>query len=276
MKKLALFFVILVCFVLTLAGNDLTKMDLREKVREVTENEWSLEQRFGVYEKTIKIYEIFYFYDESGNLITASFFGTEGVLNLKAIYTYNSKGYLINREYYGTDGALMLKWTFVYDNNGNLIEEISYDEHGSINNKTIQTYNNKNQVIESSSYLKDGRFDMKTLYTYNSEGLLNTLQDYDSAGEPTGCIVYAYTKDNKKEIELFYDKNGLLINKRSYYYNGKGDLIETREDGDHYQYAYKYDSNGNWVIKEKAKLVTKFGSTYFEKQGHTEREIVYY
>jgi len=129
MKKLLL---ILLCLPLLFScgGNKkenwLTKVNLKGKVKELTETTFNAKEAFGDLAKDGLEYKCKYKIDEDGNLIEFNQYDNDGELIEKWKAKYDEDGNLIEESHYDKDGELVLKQKCKYDEDGNLTEWTSF------------------------------------------------------------------------------------------------------------------------------------------------------
>lgn len=168
------------------------------------------------------------------------------------LYKYNIAGNLISYEYYNGNSEW---WILNYDNMGN--------EIGKNVDNQVAKYDYENGKLTRVSYINYRNYVARLFYTngklskvvqYNGDGaeyctaFLNNGDVVKKVYHTQGwSITYSYnnhklisSNDGTETIKYTYDDKG-LVSREEHYKNGK---FSKRSD-----YVYKYDSNGNWVVK---------------------------
>ena len=88
--------------------NDLTKENLKGKVKSIKETTYEAVEKFGQIEKSDVLYDRSYFtiYNEKGNIIEKNHYEFDGRLGYKVTYKYDKKGNKIEENYYDSDGSI--------------------------------------------------------------------------------------------------------------------------------------------------------------------------
>jgi hypothetical protein len=102
--------------------NDLLDLGLKGKVKTLTETEFKVVNKFGEIQK--------------GEIID------------KDIYTFNEIGNKIEKTHYGSDGSLIENDIYKYDDKGNKTEENQYNSAGSLTSKSTYKYSDKDNMTE--------------------------------------------------------------------------------------------------------------------------------
>jgi hypothetical protein len=233
--------------------NDLTKNNLKGKVKSVEKTVYDAVEKDGEIEKSS--------------------------LNYKRTERYNKDGYMVERKAYKSDSSLKDVCKFEYDTKGNLLEQIFTDEDGKYACKIAYKNNSNGMMIEE-----------KLLSPTNKNAISTTTHKYDKKGRLIETIdwwtykkskamwkyVLEYNEGGKISKETLYkDDRGRIREWENtlYDYNENGDKIKevvksTKFDPSHYTFSYEYDKVGNWTSR------TKFFQG--EPSEIVERTITYY
>jgi len=282
--------------------NDLTKENLKGKVRRVIENSYDTEEKFGEVIKTDQYgQKEFYFneqgyflqkkerfnypdyfsyntetfkYDQQENIIEKRFESNNsmfGESSHKYTYKYDKKGNKIEENRYNYKGELEDKVVYKYDSSGNKIEKNNYNSKGELRSKETYKYDNKGNEIEENWYNSEGELEDKVVYKYDSSANKIEESGYNSKGELEGKVVYIYDNRGNKIEENWYNSEGELRSKETYKYDNKGNEIEHRvynsDNTLSSEWTYKYDEKGN-KREAQGKGYYSFGKlryNYFDK-----------
>ena len=149
--------------------NDLTKENLKGKVKSIKETTYEAVEKFGQIEKGDVLYDrdfSFTIYDKNGNKIEKNYYFSDGLYS-KYTYKYDKKGNTIEINNYNSNGSIHEKYTFKYDEKGNNIEQNNYKYDGSFLYKYTYKYDEKGNNIEKNNYDSNGRLDSKYTYEYD-------------------------------------------------------------------------------------------------------------
>jgi hypothetical protein len=140
--------------------NDWTRDNLKGKIQAYTQFSYEAEVRFGEIKKGKRgrgfhDSDFQKKYDEKGNQIEETYYGSSGSLNWRLTYKYDEKGNQIEKNSYESDGSLDWRVTFKYDEKGNQIEKNSYESDGSLD--TQWTY--KYEFDEQGNWIKRVEFE---------------------------------------------------------------------------------------------------------------------
>ena len=187
--------------------NDLTKSNIRGKVKEIIETKFDAELKYNMPEKGKKKSYKIDRYNENGNLIIASYYNADGYLTGKFEYQYDENGNLINsshyyEDYWGEKGYrmnqyqydkkrnlvwlynyivtiadtnLFFKEKYDYDKNRNVIKQVNYWDNGDIRKKEENKFNDDRNVIESVIEYPEEDIIYKLNFKYNLDKLNNWI-----------------------------------------------------------------------------------------------------
>ncbi len=233
-------------------NNDLSELNLKGKVKILTEIEYKISPNIGKIKEGDMLYKYIYSFNEKGNLIETNSYDPDGNLDGKYTYTNdNLKGTKIEMISYNPDGSSDEKCTYNYDSKGNLILEIWYDAEGSISKKYGYKYDDKGNEIAMNRYDAHDSLLCKDSYKYDDKGEKIEWNHFNLSPPTDGSL--------SKKVIFKYDDNG-NINVENIFLS----------DGNFENYTYKYDyaKKGNW----KKETIYKNGLP----QYITERKIKYY
>ncbi|MCD8408896.1 hypothetical protein [Tenacibaculum finnmarkense] len=132
MKKLSLLIIVLLtafsCNNQKKEKTDLTKENLKGKVKSYTEISYKAIERFGTIEKGERLKSIQIKYNNKGNKIETSYYSLDGSLSSKHIYKYDNKGNKIEMSSSNSFGKKS-KYIYKYDNfdkKGNWTKKITF------------------------------------------------------------------------------------------------------------------------------------------------------
>jgi hypothetical protein len=261
MKKINLLFTLVTtCFIsFSFTGekgnkikNDLSELNLKGKVKTLTEIEYKVSPNTGKIKEGDMLYKYIYSFNENGNLIETNSYDPDGNLDGKYTYSYdNIKGNKTEMTSYNPDGSSDERCAYKYDSKGNLIQEIWYYPDGSISKKYNYKYDDKGNEIAMNRYDFHDSLICKDSYKYNDKGEKIEWNHFNLSPPTDGTL-------SKKVIFKYDEKEN--INVESIYL----------ADGSFECFSYKYDykKKGNW----KKETIYKNGLP----QYITERNIKYY
>ncbi len=261
--------------------NDLTKMELKGKVKSLREITYEVIDKFGEIEKTKKVKDVEYIFDLKGNKIKELFYNQTGFADFIVKYDYDVKTYKIKSKTIMINNFLSSKTIYGYDKTNKLIHEKEYDSNGDINSKTLYSYSNDklSEIVKYNYNKEDKKFEIwdKTTYKYNQYSLMSQeIYETFFLKQSIDKTDYLYN-DRGKLIEKNYINGSMreLDTKSQYVYNEKEELIELRMYGNNEPWIEKYSYNqGNLIelLIEKYKN-TKLNETIlknysFDKNGN--------
>lgn len=169
-----------------------------------------------------------YDYDEKGNKIEENTFGR--FETKKTTYKYDDKGRevesLITFSFQGIDGSVELRITKEYDQKGNVIEEKNYNNRNQLSNRNIFTYDERgNRIKEIFIDLNTNESEEKNIYTYDKNNKKIEIQKYISKNLSEKTTIKYDEKGNILE-EHIIDFNRNTLFKIVYKNNKIGNPIE--------------------------------------------------
>lgn len=169
-----------------------------------------------------------YDYDEKGNKIEENTFGR--FETQKTTYKYDDKGRevesLITFSFQGIDGSVELRITKEYDQKGNVIEEKNYNNRNQLSNRNIFTYDERgNRIKEIFIDLNTNESEEKNIYTYDKNNKKIEIQKYISKNLSEKTTIKYDEKGNILE-EHIIDFNRNTLFKIVYKNNKIGNPIE--------------------------------------------------
>ena len=207
----------------------------------------------------------YYEYEYSGNkkvkekLFYRNVFPT-GNLNFNHYVDYFYDGdLLVKTERYSGGGSFSYSEHYKYDTKGNLVENYSYDPSwigkgvwGGIYDTGIYghkkyVYDNQNRLI--TELTSDGVVDFYPCrkYTYNNDGKVAKIEYLEYEGL-SGYDENVYNNRKMLELVFSYDKNGNQNRKVQHYYDGLGNLTESKINDECSIFKRQYD--GKLLIEE--------------------------
>lgn len=264
----------------TTKENDLTKDNLRGKVKSYTESsyeavelfgniekgEWEQSSRQRIFDKKGLLIEEnsynpdgsidkrrMYKHDENGNLIEDISYNSNEEPIIKTVFIYDESGNLVEKNGYGyflsIDGTLAHQWTYKYDEKGNQIEVLNVFEKS----RWTYKYDEKGNVLEYNMHKANGSLGIKEKSKYDKMGNKIENNVYSSDGSLRSKYSYKYDKRGNEIEESVYHSDGSLKEKETYKYDEKGNVIEESwyNSNDilvaNWKYQYDFDKKGNWI-----------------------------
>jgi len=233
--------------------NDLTKMNLKGKVKFLSE-----EQSAEGGKRTSN-----YLFDDKGNIDENTVYDIDGSIWAKFIYSYTNTGKIKAYLVYDSNDSLVEKGfrrVFKYDSTGNEVEQLWFDKGEVVGTRIHSNYDPRGNKIEviTINLAKGQNFD-KFKYDYDDENELIQSSCYhgDEQGEYLN-FTNKYENDSTGRMvsDSFYDSEGNFEYKTEFSYDNKGNLSQVRsfsKDGSLTQtidYRYTFDENENWITAE--------------------------
>ena len=261
--------------------NDLTKMELKGKVKSLREITFEVEDKFGQIKKVKSVNDVEYFFDLKGNIIKEQKYNQKGVPDFIIKSEFDSKANRIKSKTIMINNFLSSKTIYGYDETNKLIHEKEYDSNGDINSKTLYSYSNDklSEIVKYNYNKEDRKFEIwdKTTYEYNQYGLMSQeIYETFFLKQSIDKTDYLYN-DKGKLIEKNYINGSLreFDTKSQYVYNEKEELIELRMYGNNEPWIEKYSYNQGNLIElliekyKNAKLNETILKNYsFDKNGN--------
>ena len=249
--------------------NDLTKSNLKGKVKEVIEKEYSIKEAFGetVKDELKRINDKLEF-NLKGNITQRTVYDRDFNMTHYYIFEYNSKGDNIKHSYYDKEGNLGWYNVSIYERKGIRKEAKSYNSTDSVLWQSLFEYDTDDQLIKVTAYnIMQNSNNLPYFYEYQ----------YDKAGNQISVTHNQESLDKGTEIITMekrkFDVNGNII--QSITYNGEGK--ET------YRYTNVYNEDGLRIQYDSQSTSNKRKSTYsytnnrfeFDDRGNWIKHIRY-
>lgn len=189
------------------------------------------------YEESILTEELFY--DEEENLIE------------RKTYSYNEKGKPETETKYYMDGSVDT-FSYIYNDDGLLMKKICKDDEGIVERVDYFHYAGKNLILHEA-YDEDNELIKKLTFQYdeNDNVIVNTV--FDQETQENFKIVNKLNEKNLREELQKFDENDNLIEKASYRFDEKGEIIRVIEESPlvKNETTLQYDNKGNMVKQEE-------------------------
>ena len=207
-----------------------------------------------------------WYYLKDGVVLTNTLEEIEG-----SYYYFNEYGVMLssqtfdyyNQKYYANnDGVVVMKNNTWAQTDGG--QTIYYKEDGSLVYNTTFTIDNKLYKFSYDGYLVRGTF-----FVYDQEGAKYYLTDESGAiNQTAGWKEYKFHRYYAKEGGVLYTDELTIIDGKSYYFNGNGEMVVNTAEyvGDRLCY---FNTNGEMVDSVDSFTGTKefHGLTYLNKDG---------
>lgn len=221
-------------------------------------------------------------YDEAGKPVEYQSFQVFGD-KITSEYKYVGKNVSERLDRLNGD-RVVSKLTYEYDMNRKLVKKVkeNFNQFSRTKNKTVFGYayhgNGKLREKEIRKTDWDGAFLSAEKYTYDNSGFLVGYEKLETTGavlssekhlrDPDGVLLEVRigtpTQPLRRLITFENDKNGNPVSRKMVEYEGDGQ-VKTEEV---VKFKYKYDSAGNWTMKE-----TRHPSG---SKGRVKRELGYW
>jgi len=266
---------------------NLKELELKGRVKSVTEKVYKAVEKFGEPTKSDLIEEKTMTFDINGRMLTEE--TSKDGKRQKSIFSYDEKGTLleiqlleIGIDYRGEqliEGITITKISV--DNKGNILEEADYDKAGTLQGKRIYKYTSSAGFV----IVEEG------VYDSNGAGGIDKIRKFDLKGH----LVEAKNDINQRESlqKFIYNAKGKKIEEKAYYggsllgsakckYDENDFVVEVNAEtfkGLKRSTIYKYnkDAHANYVTKTELVAASYNGmNNRLEAKGITERDILYY
>ncbi|MCA6598699.1 MAG: RHS repeat protein, partial [Pseudanabaena sp. M57BS1SP1A06MG] len=141
------------------------------------------------------------------------------------VYEYDLHDYIIEERQEDAFGTVLRKQTYTYDAAGNQTAKHTYSDAGiSITTSTYDCHQQLTSVTDPEGHVT------RTTYRYDYKDAHQLTVPYSETTDPKGNITLAICNTHHK-IALLQVKNSLgqILQHREFFYDGIGQLIETRE-----------------------------------------------
>lgn len=263
MNNKILSFLILIGFVLNVAGQEAETTKIRRKAISSLNIQYAktydYSYKFGEIDKKSVFLSAIKKFNKKGNAIEDQFIYKNG-WNLIHLYEYDSNNNLKKIIIKNTDGTIKELTKFFYVN-GLQKEEYIYSGDGNLSKKYIYEYDSTNRIIEIICYdiIENSKFNSTYTYTDNGEKIENIFNSngdmtkyFKTSSYPNNCI---YTQSVNKENEINENKFELL-NKEYELYENKFEFLNILGQ-DTLMESTKYYANKTYTTK---KIVKKFNN----------------
>ncbi len=244
--------------------NGLTKYNLKGKVKEVVEKEYSIKEAFGETAKDeLKRINDKLEFNLKGNLTQRTSYDRDFNMNNYYVSEYNSKGDEIKYSYYNKEGELNRYHVSIYESKGIKKETKSYNSTDSVLWQSLFEYNTDDQLIKIKSInMQTSEYPTYFVeYEYDEAGNQISVTDKKLLDQGTEIIRMEKRKFdvNGNLIQsITYNKEGKEIQSYTNVYNEEGLRIQydrqytSPRDGRKSTYSYtssnfEFDDRGNWI-----------------------------
>ena len=186
-----------------------------------------------------------YEFDESGHLVRAEMWDSEGKIVETTVYTYSDNGRCTAYVRTDVEGKVIYRRENEYDSKGNMTGYLAYNENYKLCDKREYEYDTNGNLIKEIQY---AQVDVNLMigwleYEYDGSGNMVRMASFDSDGIKTHEEIMEYNKKDKMLSKSLYSE---------------GDISP------YVKYEYEYDRKGN-LIKENYirgfdKTVTEYGA----------------
>jgi hypothetical protein len=143
MKIAYLILISVILFSCSEKKNDLTKENLKGKVKSITQSTFYSDGKFGELQKGSLISWETYEYADNGNQIEENWYRSDSSLRYKFTFKHDKNGNITEKNSYDSDGSLFARETYKYikyDKEGNWTLRIR--DNSSIEEREIEYYGN--------------------------------------------------------------------------------------------------------------------------------------
>ena len=153
-------------------------------------------------------------------------------------------------------------------------EIICRDSKGAEDGKIINTSDSDGHLLTSVYYDATGTAGARYTYVNDGKGRPTEIVCYDPEGNQKRKLTYQYDTQGKIQEYIHLGSDGRIIRKHSFQYNAAGHptsiIYEAPANNLQHKitYAYQYDTQGNWTIRDQ-----HLNGTHIK---HTQRTITYY
>ena len=250
----------------SLPSEEYQKMNLKGKVKRITESLFHVDYINDEIIKKEITYTKVYEFDKNGRLLSEITSGPEGE-RVRVMYELNQDTLFEKRYYRGVlENDIACK---ILNKQGVIISTFTLSSNKISSFRTIE-YTNQNKKDKIINWHEDGFIESISKYIYDSNGFLVRINSCNAAGDSLWTL-YNIENDNKgnpikKEIQLV--KNGRINIMNHRYNEHKDEIYSSFNNWWEWQYKYTYDEHNNWI--------TQLKKTEDGDYQYTEREYVYY
>ena len=173
-----------------------------------------------------------YEYDDKGNLSCATEYDNKNVCLQLTMYEYHENGVKSKETRRGPGGNILSSTE--YSATGLKLKEETFDnKYIPMTKGEYEYYENGKIKSEKLSYISIGRYEERT---YGEDGNMLSFTVRDKDGNITEMYTYVYDENGRKEKELVYSPEEVIVEQIVYYYDADGNVTETKKfDPDGYE-----------------------------------------
>ncbi len=201
------------------------------------------------------------------NLKTEEILFNENEIAERHEFFYNDKKQITKELIYYQDD-MFDTMIFEYDQD-KIVKRTLTDSDDEVESITIYKYDKEN-LINECKYDADKTILAEKKYVFNDAGLLVKTEFYDIETEDKNATEYEYDERGNKTKTLALDKSGKLVERYTYTYDNKNNMITLLEEGIG-KYAFftiEYDEEGNAMKQEETdeegEVVSTITNTYLD------------
>ncbi len=263
------------------AKNDLALMELKGRVRTLTEITYNGVDHLGKIQKGEMQSKRTYSFNEDGNIVEDGYF--DSYLNLwnKSTFKYDDKGRLVERNRLNNDGEPMFKTSCIYDEKGRISERIGMNYLVRSQEKEIFKYDDDRNEVEMEFRSFGGV--APAVYYLDEVQAKTRREDSRKISNRYRKEIYSYDEMGNKTEEKHYTADGSLTTRSLYKFNGSGHLTETdvfdSEDTLIWKIISKYDLSGNEIERKSGDSdlnLEMVKSCKYDKMGFLIEEVFKY
>jgi hypothetical protein len=246
------------------SNNDWGKMDLKGRVKSVTEEQCRIIIKSGE-NRTCKVKRKIIF-NSNGHIVEDQTWEFSRLIE-RRILTY-SKTALDKIESFDQKDSLIRTYLFVYDQSGNRIEEKIFSTGNVPSSRYTYLYDENRRKIQMDGYNMNtgGNHFIKETFTYDNFGNLIKETSEHASENSSKEFSYKYDKERKiveTTVRAIYEKLGKYSTTTRYKYDSEDNVVEESQtdNGRKSTTIITVDKTGNWVKRKTNESKNTFLTT---------------
>ncbi|MBP5455630.1 MAG: hypothetical protein J6Y37_03960 [Paludibacteraceae bacterium] len=272
-------FLLLLCGCKNKPANDWESMGLNGKVKQIIEQQFLTEIRFGKVEKgdlyRSEGWDCIYYFNEKGRFSKVSQLDAMSDELSYTTYTYNQHDTLTIETSYDAEGEISEKSVYTYDEKGRVAQVVIFNNTDNLTGSRLYEYDDKTNTSTICAYSPRGRLLNKAENKLDRNGNPAEFKLYNEENQLVNYRKEVHAKDGQLKMLTILTPSAQIVMTVTFQYDKNGNLLlqeGSDENGERFipkRYEYKFDEKGNWTQKieyegDEAKTVTERQIEYYE------------